>query len=370
MTVSQFPFAPDECVVQGADGVQVAEIGPYSEHDVDREANSTSHMNRVHRFDMASLELRSKGHAVLATGLRPGGGNWQMPLLHATGSVRSPILVVTAAVHGNELEGVRAIPRVFQRLDPHRLKGTIVMVPVTNMPAFEANTRTSPIDNLNLARECPGKPDGTLTQRIADVLCQQLILQSDFYIDLHSGGPDMDIPTLVGYIHEESPVGRQSLAAAKAFGVPVLWGHPPPVPPGRTISVAHAAGIPSLYTETAGGGRAGLGAIEHYAQGVINVMSWLGMCSGAMEPQGPTLHLWGDGNLDFLISAPCAGLFESEVALLAEVKKGHRVGAIRDVWGQELCAVQSNRDGMLLFLRNTPTVNAGDGVAFVTGHYA
>lgn len=326
--------------------------------------------NPVHQFDVASLDLHSKGHSVLSPSLRLGTGTWQMPLLHATGSVRTPLLVVTAAVHGNELEGVRAIPRIFRRLDPHRLRGTVVMVPVTHMPAFEAHTRTSPVDGLNLARECPGKPDGTLTQRIADVLCRQLVLQSDFYIDLHSGGPDMDLPTLVGYVHDESPAGRQSRAAAQIFGVPVIWGHPSPVPPGRTISVAHEAGIPSLYTETAGGGRAGPVAVELYTRGVLNVMSWLGMYSGEAASRESRLHLWGDGDLDFLISAPCAGLFESEAVLLEEVAQGHRIGSIRDVWGRELCAVPSNRDGILVLLRNTPTVHAGEGVAFVTGRYA
>ncbi len=327
-------------------------------------------MDPTSRFDLAGLALCSKGRTVLAPAERPGDGAGQIPLLHATGSVRSPVLVVTAAVHGNEWEGIRVILRVFQRLDPRHLQGTVVMVPVTHMPAFKANSRTSPVDGLNLARECPGNPDGTLTQRIADVLCRQLILQSDFYIDLHSGGPDMDMPTLVGYVHDESPGGRKSLAAAKAFGAPVIWGHPPPVPPGRTISVAHAAGIPSLYTETAGGGRAGPAAIECYAQGVTNVMSWLEMRSGAEECPETALHLWGDGNLDFLISAPCAGLFESEATLLEEIGKGQRVGVIRDVWGQELCTVQSNRDGILVLLRNTPAVRAGAGVAFVTGRYA
>ncbi len=326
-------------------------------------------MNRIHEFDIADLELRSKGHSFLSIGPRLGGGNWQFPILFATGSVREPVLVVTAAVHGSELEGVLAIPQVFQRIDPFHLNGTIVLVPTTNVPAFEANTRNSPVDDLNLARECPGSPDGTLTQRIANLLCQKLILQSDFYIDLHSGGPDTDIATLVGYIHEESPAGRQSMAAAKAFGVPVVWGHPPPVPPGRTISVAYEAGIPSLYTETPGGGRAGPVAIEHYVQGVSNVMSFLGMCPEAKRPQGPTLHLLGDGNLDFLISAASAGMFESEVALLEPVKKGQRLGAIRDVFGRELRAVESNRDGILLLLRNNPSVNVGDGVAFVTGTY-
>lgn len=321
-------------------------------------------------FDIRKLPLQTKGRTQMAVAPRPDGGVWSLPVIYVTGRDTGPILVVTAAVHGNELEGVRAMPGILAHLDPQHMQGTLVMVPVSNMPAFEACCRESPVDGLNLARVCPGSPTGTVTERIAHVLCSRLIQHADFFIDLHSGGPDMDIATLVGYIHEDTPAGRLSLAAGQAFGVPVLWGHPPPVPPGRTISAAHAAHIPCLYTETPGGGRAGIAAVDIYVQGVLNVMALLEMRAGLRRVSPAIHHLWGDGNLDHLIAAPCAGLFESETALLAEVATGQRIGVIRDVWGWIQEEVVSNRDGILLLLRNTPTVNAGDGVAFVTGRYA
>ena len=95
----------------------------------------------------------------------------------------------------------------------HRLQfGTLLMIPVCNMAAYATAIRNSPVDGLNLARVFPGSETGTLTQRIA------------------------------------------SLAAARVFGAPVLWGHPPPMPPGRTISAAIDLGVPCLYTEAAGAG--------------------------------------------------------------------------------------------------------------------
>ncbi len=215
----------------------------------------------------------------------------------------------------------------------------------------------------------PGCATGTLTERIADLMCRQLIRQADFYIDLHSGGPDTDIPTLTGYIHEDTAAGQQSLAGAQAFGTPVIWAHPPPVPPGRTLSSAHAAGIPCLYTETPGGGRAGREAINVYVQGVLNVMSLLGMRPIPCPHHQPVHHLWGDGNLDHLIAAPSAGLFESATELLADIQAGQCIGHIRDVYGRIQEEVTSPRDGVLLLLRHTPTVATGEGLAFVTGRF-
>lgn len=321
-------------------------------------------------FELADLVPQYKGFAQITVGPRPGGGSWQLPILYATGEARSPILVVTAGVHGNEMEGIQAIPRVYQQLDPHHMRGTIIMVPVSNVPAFETHTRNSPVDGRNLARVFPGSATGTLTERIADVMYRQLIRHADFYIDLHSGGPESDIPTLVGYIHEDTPAGQQSLEGAKAFGTSVIWGHPPPVPPGRTISVAHAAGIPCLYTETPGGGRAGREAITVYAQGILNIMSMLQMRPAPCPVKQPTHHLWGDGNLDYLVAAQSAGLFESETELLADVQAGQRLGCVRDVYGREQSEVVSPRDGVLLLLRHTPTVMLGEGLAFVTGRFA
>lgn len=320
-------------------------------------------------FELADLIPQRKGITQITVGPRPGGGSWQLPLMYVTGEKRDPILVVTAGVHGDEMEGIQAIPHVFQQLDPQHMRGTVLMVPVSNVPAFEAHSRHSPVDDRNLARVFPGTDTGTLTARIAYVMYRQLIRHADFYIDLHSGGPHSDIPTLVGYIHEDTPAGRQSLAGAQAFGTSVIWGHPPPVPPGRTITAAHAAGIPCLYTETPGGGRAGREAITLYAQGILNIMSMLQMQPGTSLPTRVTHHLWGDGNLDHLITAPAAGLFAREMDLLTDVKAGQRIGCVRDVYGREQSAVVSPRDGILLLLRHTPTVMVGEGLAFVTGRY-
>ena len=321
-------------------------------------------------FDISRIPSGVKRSDWLEITPRADGGTWQLPLLCVTGAPDGPILLVTAAVHGNEYEGVEAIPRIFEQVEPDALHGTLVMLPVCNMPAYEAGTRNSPIDGLNLARVFPGDPDGTITRRIAYWLTHKLIKHADFFIDLHSAGVESNIPTMIGYRHSEDELGQRARAAAHAFGAPVMWGHPPPGTSGRSISAATEYGVPWLYTESRGGGRAGSDDVACYINGVLNVMKHLRMIPGEPHLQSTTHHLVGDGNLDIVISAPVAGSFRPHVELLDEVSVGQRMGVIENLFGQIIGEVTADRDGIVILLRRLPQVNAGEGVAQITGKYS
>lgn len=320
-------------------------------------------------FDIPHLPRGRKETGWLEVASRPDGSAWRLPLLYVTGASAGPTLIVTAAVHGDEYEGVATIPRIFQQIQAETLRGNLVMVPVCNMPAYEAVLRSSPIDGLNLARVFPGDANGTITRRIAYWLTEKLLKQADLFIDLHSGGIASDIPTLIGYLHQEDELGQRSQAAAKAFGAPVLWGHPPPIPPGRSISAALALGVPALYTEAPGGGEARADDIACFVEGVINVMKHLDMIAGQPQPRPMTHHLLGDGDLDpyNVISAPVAGYFQAEIEVLARVTPGQRLGTIQDFSGRVIAELTANRDGVVVMLRRLPRVNVGDGLVQVTG---
>ena len=321
-------------------------------------------------FDISRIPSGEKRTGWLEVASRADGGTWRLPLLYVSGASDGPKLVVTAGVHGNEYEGVEAIPRIYEQVESNALHGTLVMVPVCNMPAYEAGTRNSPIDGLNLARVFPGDAHGTITHRIAYWLTHKLIKQAELFIDLHSAGVESNIPMMIGYLHSEDEFGQRARAGAQAFGAPVLWGHPPPVTPGRSISAATEFGVPWLYTESPGGGRAGPDDVACYINGVLNVMKHLGMIPGEPHPQSTVHHLVGDGNLDFVISASAAGSFRPHVELLDEVSAGQRMGIIEDFFGQVVAEVTADRDGVIIFLRRLPQVNAGDGLVQVTGKYS
>lgn len=320
-------------------------------------------------FDISTLPRNDEVMDWLEVAPRADGGMWRLPLMAISGTQEGPTLVVTAGIHGDEYEGVETIPRIFSKISPQELQGTLVMLPVCNKPAYEVAQRNSPIDGLNLARVFPGDEHGTITQQIAFWITEKLLKHADFFIDLHSAGVAYNIPTLIGYIHSNDTLGQRSHDAAKAFGAPILWGHPLPVPPGRSISAATDLGVPSLYTEAPGGGYTRAGDVNCFINGVVNVMKHLGMLSGSPQPLPMTHHLVGDGNLDTVISASVQGYFQVLVNLLDEVKQGDRLGKILDDLGQEIEEIIAPREGVVIMIRRLHCVGIGDGLIHLTNYH-
>lgn len=255
--------------------------------------------------------------------LRLEGFGSELPVLLANGSQPGPVLAVTAAVHGDEFEGVRSVLDFFAEIAIEQLSGTLIAVPVVNVPAFRAGERRSPEDALDLARIFPGDPGGTSSQRRAALLAERVIARADFYLDLHSGGVLYEMPAMVGCDSGD----ERACAAAEAFGAPVVWVHDV-VHPGRTVSFAKSVGVPWLYTEARGGGRIEPKDVQIMKRGIANLMRHLKMLPGAPEPSQSALHLRGDGNTDGGVHATCDGFLVSDVTILQEVQAGDVLGAL------------------------------------------
>lgn len=320
----------------------------------------------VAAFDVHELARGAKHTLALDIAPLPGGEGLRLPLLAAVGAEPGPTVVVLAGIHGDEYEGMLVIPQVFADLDPTALRGRVLMAPVCNVPAFVTAQRSSPIDGLSLARVFPGDSHGTITQRIAHWLGRKVIAEADLLIDLHSAGLAYHIPTLVGYYHADTEAGRASQRVARHFGVDVLWGHPD-VAPGRTVSFATERGIPWVYTEAPGAGRARPEDVAAFARGVWNSLRVLGMVEGTVEPVAPAHHLLGSGDLDRSIAANAGGLFVPAVALLADVRAGDVLGEVRDPVGRALEIVRAPAPGVVISMRGLLRVHPGDGLFALTG---
>lgn len=314
-------------------------------------------------FDPDSLPHSEKARMWLDIAPRAEGGAWRLPFLSVTGAADGPTLLVLAGVHGDEYEGIVAIPRLYEGIEPADLRGRVLMLPVCNVPAYLSARRSSPIDGLNLARVFPGQRDDSITEQIAHWICEKLLRQADFMIDLHTGGIAYELPLLAGYVHDESAYGQASLAAARAFGAPILWGHPPPLPPGRSLTAAYDHGVPCIYTEAPGGSGIDPHVADCFLTGVFNVMKRLDMLNGNQARQPLSHHLLGHGDLDSVIETPVAGLFQREASLLDEVEAGQRLGSIQDESGGVLTEIVAEQAGVLIMLRGLPRVEAGDGIA-------
>jgi predicted deacylase len=275
-------------------------------------------------------------------------------------------VAVLGAVHGDEYEGVVAAGALRHALarEGAALRGRVTLVPVANPPAYEAGTRVSPLDGLNLARIFPGDEGGTPSERIAAALSREVIRPADFLIDLHSAGQHYAMPLLGGAYSGDDALGRACLAGARAFGAPVLWEHPT-VNPGRSLSVAIDAGVPCLYAECGGGGRVRGADVEAYVAGVRRVLAHLGVLPPGPPPPPPAVRLRSDGNTDAALAVAHGGLLVSRAAPLDAVAPGDVLGEVRDAAGAVRETLRAPAAGRVAMVRRTARVRPGDGAYLI-----
>jgi len=278
-----------------------------------------------------------------------------------------PSLLITAGVHGDEWEPMLAVRALFDKLQPDSMRGRLMMIPIVNQPAYAAGARAAS-DGLDLARICPGRADGSVTERIAHEL-STLIRQCDYYLDLHTGGVNLEIWPMVGYLlHEDAEILKQQRELARGANLPVVWGSDANLQ-GRTLSVARDAGVPAIYVEYLGSGVFLSAAVTELIRVCENVMRTVGMLDGAAPPnrtrwfcEDPTP---GSGHLQVgQHPAPEAGLFVAAVAAGERIKQGATLGNLEGDDGHSYI-IQAEISGHVMAMRVFPRVSLGDSLAAI-----
>jgi predicted deacylase len=292
----------------------------------------------------------------------------QLNTIVLEGQTAGPHLLITGGVHGDELEPPLAIRQLAQRSELAALRGRLTLMPVVNEAAMARGQRTAE-DGRDLARTCPGRPEGSITERVACALAQ-LIRTTDYYIDLHTGGAALAVWPLTGYmLHSRPDVLASQRAMARAFNLPVIWGTDPSLE-GRSLSVARDAGVPAIYAEYGGGGGdISDQAIEAYVEGCLNVLAHLRMIDRAV-PESQVQIVVEDsrpqsGHLQRCYPSPAGGIFEPAVELGQPITAGEPLGWIVDPATGDRKSVVARETGRVLVLRAIPRVDAGDSLAAI-----
>jgi len=301
-----------------------------------------------------TAEPSAKSRGFLQVAYRADGSPIQMPVIVINGRHDGPIVSVVAGVHGDEYESMFAANRFADELNPEELKGAVVDVPIANVPAFEAGSRVSPIDYLNLNRVFPGKKEGFITERIAYTLTNEVIRKSQCFIDLHGGGNILGIGPLAEWCGE----GKEALELAKAWGLELIWKSEPIK--GLSTTAALESGARASLVEIGGESRFRKETIDTFLSGLKNVMKYLGLLEG--QPKFREKYILGDG--DF-ISCTSGGFYLLEKKVHDIVKKGTMIGAIYDIFGKQIETVSAPIDGVILSIRTYPKVNPGDWVVCI-----
>lgn len=278
-----------------------------------------------------------------------------------------PQLLITGGVHGDEFEPIAAIRRLREAIGGKIQRGQVKLVPCVNEEAFLLGRRCAS-DELDLARTCPGRSDGSITEQISAAL-SELIRDADYYIDLHTGGTEFAIFPMAGYVlHANAEVLNAQRRMAKAFNLPVIWGTSPNLE-GRSLSVARDAGVPAIYCEYGGAAVCSSDGVAAYVQGCLNVMATLDMID-VVTPECRIKHTVEDsqpdsGHLQVCHPSPVDGYFEPAVQLGDRIAKGSPLGNVVGLSASSSHVVKSEHTGIMLMLRTFPRVRAGDSVGVV-----
>ncbi|MDP4252266.1 MAG: M14 family metallopeptidase [Bacteroidota bacterium] len=284
---------------------------------------------------------------------------------HFRAKQKGPHVLFTAGVHGDEYEPMLAAVSLAERLKGNLIAGTVTIIPVVNPDAYKMGSRVG-ADGLDLARICPGKPDGSGSEKAA-ARVSALIRQSDYYVDMHTGGKALEIFPLAGYmLHQSADVLEKQRNMAKAFNLPVIWGTDDSLQ-GRTLSVARDAGVASIYVEYGGGDTVNKDIIDAYLRGCLQLLASLGMLREE-SPVKSNVEYWvedftpANGHLQSKMPAPAEGLFVPEVRLGDQVSKGQTWGFIHGLNPYTRKEVISDSKGVVLFLRKSVRVKQGDSL--------
>lgn len=190
-----------------------------------------------------------------------------------------PTVGLCAAIHGNEPTGTEILLELSRRFAAGNFRGRLVLLPVANPLAYEANRRHTPLDDQNLNRLFPGKVDGWFSEQLAHLITEQFLTKVDVLIDLHSGG---DRPT-VDYVYI-----RNAEELSRSFGSRVLYRADPATAgtmfQGTSVSVTEDRGIPSVVVELGGGLIDQAPYVQRGVWGVTNMLKTLDLIDEPPEP--------------------------------------------------------------------------------------
>jgi len=257
------------------------------------------------------------------------------PVLVVNGLKPGPTLCLTAAIHGDELNGIETVRRVMHDISPEKLSGAVIGVPIVNVQGFRRGSRYLP-DRRDLNRYFPGNPKGSAAARIAHSFFENVVAQCDALIDLHTGSFERsNLPQIRADLRDPDVV-----TLTQGFGATVILHSTPGI--GTLRYAATQAGIPTLTLEAGGPLQLELSEVKHGVKGIETLIGSLGMMR--------KMRSWGEAEPVYYrstwVRADSGGILFSDVSLGSSVRKGDLLGTITDPMsnvGVELLAPYSGR---------------------------
>lgn len=276
-----------------------------------------------------------------------------MPVQVICGRRPGPVMFVSAAIHGDELNGVEIIHRLLKRKELSSIRGTLLAVPIVNVHGFLNQSRYLP-DRRDLNRSFPGSAKGSIAARLANLFYTQIVSKAEYGIDLHTGALNRsNLPQIRGNLDD-----AVTLELAKAFGVPVIVNAN--IRDDSLRDCAAQIGMPVLIYEAGEALRFDELSIRGGLRGILNVMRTIGMLPARRHPtkqMSPVL-----ARSTSWARAPASGIVTTRVKLGSSVSKGQVLAKISDPLGDAEEKLISPFDGIVIGRSNLPLAHEGDAL--------
>lgn len=278
-----------------------------------------------------------------------------IPVEVVRGKEPGPVLFVSAAIHGDEINGCEVIKRLLGRRNLSKIKGTLIAVPIVNVFGFNRNVRYLP-DRRDLNRCFPGSDSGSLAGQTAYVFMKEIVSHSTHGIDLHTGAANRtNLPQIRACIDDD-----ETYRLAMSFGVPVVMNSD--IRDGSLRQAAAEIGIPMLLYEGGEALRYEENVIKSAVRGILSVMESIGMLEGDsvnVERNKESVFL---ARSSHWVRAPHSGSLRATKKLGKKVEKGELLGVLSDPFGSEKIEVRAEKTGVIIGMTLIPLVNGGDAL--------
>jgi predicted deacylase len=288
-----------------------------------------------------------------------------IPVAVFHGAWPGPVLALVAGAHGTEYASIIALEKLIGRVDPTELTGTLIVVPLVNIPSFEQKVpHVNPVDGKSMNRFYPGRADGTQTERASYAITREVVERCDYLIDLHGG--DLD-ENLRPYSYWSRTGNEKQDAASRAmvlaFGLDhiIIAGDRPKDPNASRYleTTASTRGKPSITVEA---GRAGMvepADVEALVNGCLSVMRQLKILPGTVTPVEHPVWIERVATL----TSEHSGIFYPKVERGDYVEAGGKIGYVTDYLGRTILEPRSPATGVVLFVAALPSMKKGDTIA-------
>jgi predicted deacylase len=313
----------------------------------------------------ASSGQKATGYIAVPAGVDAAAS---IPAIVVNGARPGPVLALIAGSHGTEYASIIALQKLAQAADPAELSGTLIILPLINVPSFAQKVpHLNPVDGKNMNRFYPGRPDGTQTERVSWAISKQVVEKCDYLIDLHGGDLDENLRRYSYWANTgKEAQDAESRAMVLAFGLDhiILQDFRSPPAPGGAVTITRYAAALGKSCVTAEAGHAGVSDaddVDSLIQGCWRVARHLKMLSGPVSPLEHPLWLSHVST----VSSELDGVFYPLVSPEAYVSQGMKIGYVTDYFGKKMSDATSPIAGVVLYIGAVPSLKKGDTIAHI-----